>query len=272
MPAEAARPTRRVTLAVALIVKNEAQNLAACLDSVAGWVDEIVILDSGSTDATEQIARRYTQAFYTSSDWPGFGPQRQRAQTHVTADWILWLDADERVTPELRASIQAVLQNPPDNTIYQVARLSWAFGQFIRHCGWYPGHVERLHPRGLTQYDNALVHESLVLPPAPGLQRCRVICCTLPTPRSMSICVNRQATPLPGQNSGPPPAKRGRLPPPPCMRPRVFSEPIFCAWAYWMAGLAFCCRSWLPNRSSTNMPACGPAPGRPSRRADSAQA
>jgi (heptosyl)LPS beta-1,4-glucosyltransferase len=170
MPAEAAHPTRRVTLAVALIVKNEAQNLAACLDSVAGWVDEIVILDSGSTDATEQIARRYTQAFYSSTDWPGFGPQRQRAQTHVTADWILWLDADERVTPELRASIEAVLQNPPDNTIYQVARLSWAFGQFIRHCGWYPGHVERLHPRTLTQYDNALVHESLVLPPGAKLE------------------------------------------------------------------------------------------------------
>lgn len=164
MPAEAAQPTRRATLAVALIVKNEAQHLAACLDTVAGWVDEIVILDSGSTDATEQIARRYTQAFHTSSDWPGFGPQRQRAQEYVTADWILWLDADERVTPELRASIEAVLQAPPPNTIYQVARLSWAFGQFIRHCGWYPGHVERLHPRALTQYDSALVHESLVLP------------------------------------------------------------------------------------------------------------
>ncbi len=170
MPADPATATRRVTLAVALIVKNEAQNLAACLDSVKGWADEIVILDSGSTDETEQIARHYTQAFHTAADWPGFGPQRQRAQTHVTADWILWLDADERVTPQLRASIDEVLQNPPANTIYQVARLSWAFGQFIRHCGWYPGYVERLHPRTLTQYDNALVHESLVRPAGTHLE------------------------------------------------------------------------------------------------------
>ena len=170
MPAESGHAPRRVTLAVALIVKNEAQHLAACLDSVAGWADEIVILDSGSTDATEEIARRYTQAFYTSPDWPGFGPQRQRAQTHVTADWILWLDADERVTPQLRASIDAVLQDPPADTLFQVARLSWAFGQFIRHCGWYPGYVERLHPRALTRYNDALVHESLVLPPGAQLK------------------------------------------------------------------------------------------------------
>ncbi len=161
---------RAVTLAVALIVKNEAQNLAASLDSVTGWADEIVILDSGSTDETEQIARRYTQAFYTATDWPGFGPQRQRAQTYVTSDWILWLDADERVTPELRASIDAALQVPPSNTIYQVARLSWAFGRYIRHCGWYPGYVERLHPRALTQYDDSLVHESLVRPPGMRLE------------------------------------------------------------------------------------------------------
>ncbi len=164
---------RAATLAVALIVKNEAQNLAACLESVSGWADEIVILDSGSTDATEDIARRFTQSFHRSEDWPGFGPQRQRAQTYVTSDWILWLDADERLTPPLRASIDQVLASPPANTIYRVARLSWAFGQFIRHCGWYPGYVERLHPRALTQYDNALVHESLVLPAGSRLETLR---------------------------------------------------------------------------------------------------
>lgn len=97
------------TLSVAMIVKNEAQDLAACLETVNGWVDEIVILDSGSTDTTPQIAAEYNAKFYTNTDWQGFGKQRQLAQQYVTGDYVLWLDADERVTEELKQSIlQAV--------------------------------------------------------------------------------------------------------------------------------------------------------------------
>jgi (heptosyl)LPS beta-1,4-glucosyltransferase len=149
------------TLAVALIVKNEAQHLQACLDTVHGWVDEIVILDSGSSDATEEVARQYTDKFYSNHQWPGFGPQRRLAQSYVESDFLLWLDADERVTPELQASIlRAVNANQP-NTVYQFARLSWVFGRFIRHCGWYPDRVLRLYPTRLTQYDESLVHEKV---------------------------------------------------------------------------------------------------------------
>lgn len=156
--------TPKTTLAVALIVKNEGAILGACLDSVKDLADEIIILDSGSTDDTEAVARRYTDKFYVNQPWPGFGPQRQVAQRYITADWVLWLDADEHVTPELAASIRAVLAKPPENTVYAVARLTWAFGQFIRHSGWYPGYVERMYPTKLTHYNDSLVHESVIIP------------------------------------------------------------------------------------------------------------
>ncbi|MDF5316908.1 glycosyltransferase family 2 protein, partial [Vibrio parahaemolyticus] len=112
------------TLAVALIVKNEEKHLKACLDTVKGWVDEIVILDSGSTDRTEEIARQYTDKFYTNLDWPGFGKQRQLAQQYVTADYVLWLDADERVTDELRQDILDVINQHSDQNVYSVNRLT----------------------------------------------------------------------------------------------------------------------------------------------------
>ncbi|EOW9199393.1 glycosyltransferase family 2 protein [Vibrio cholerae] len=154
------------TLAVALIVKNEARHLDKCLQTVHDWVDEIVVLDSGSHDETEQVARRYTEKFYVNAKWPGFGPQRQLAQSYVQSDYVLWLDADERVTPELKQSIlQAVAANKPD-TLYQFARLSWVFGRFIRHSGWYPDRVLRLYPTQLTRYNDSLVHEKVHVEPS----------------------------------------------------------------------------------------------------------
>lgn len=152
------------TLAVALIVKNEAKHLQACLETVAGWVDEIVILDSGSSDDTELIARRFTDKFFVNKDWQGFGPQRRLAQSYITADYVLWLDADERVTPELKTSIlQAIRQDLP-NTVYQIDRLTTAFGKKIRYSGWSPDWVTRLYRTQATQYNTALVHESVEIP------------------------------------------------------------------------------------------------------------
>ncbi|QFT08540.1 glycosyltransferase family 2 protein [Vibrio sp. THAF190c] len=149
------------TLAVALIVKNEAKNLDACLKTVAEWVDEIVILDSGSTDETEKVARKYTEKFHVNKDWPGFGPQRRLAQEYVESDFVLWLDADERITDELKVSIQQAVEKNEPNTLYSICRLSWVFGRYIRHCGWYPDRVVRLYPTQLTQYDGSLVHEKV---------------------------------------------------------------------------------------------------------------
>lgn len=153
----------RPTIAAALIVKNEADNLADCLASL-DWADEIVILDSGSTDDTQKIAEAAGARFFTNTDWPGFGPQRQIAQQYVNSEWIFWIDADERVTPELKQSIMRVLDHPTSDTVYSIPRLSWVFGRFIRHCGWYPDRVLRLYPKALTQYDDSLVHEKVHTP------------------------------------------------------------------------------------------------------------
>ncbi|MDD9156000.1 glycosyltransferase family 2 protein [Aliivibrio sp. S4TY2] len=157
-------PTTSPTLAVALIVKNEEKHLKACLESISDWVDEIVIMDSGSTDSTETIAREFTDKFIVNDKWPGFGPQRQLAQQHITSDYVLWLDADERVTPELKADIQKAVASNNPNTAYKVNRLSDAFGKFIYHSGWSPDWVVRLYKTSETQYNSALVHEKVEIP------------------------------------------------------------------------------------------------------------
>ncbi|MGL0820593.1 glycosyltransferase family 2 protein [Vibrio vulnificus] len=152
------------TLAVALIVKNEAANLDACLKTVEGWVDEIVILDSGSSDETEAVARRYTDKFFVNTEWPGFGPQRRLAQQYVESDYVLWLDADERVTPELKASIQQALRTAQQHSVFKLVRLNYFLGKAIRHCGWYPEYVVRMHHTQFTTYNDNLVHEKIVIP------------------------------------------------------------------------------------------------------------
>src|SRR5690554_4808920 len=97
-----------MSIAAVLIVKNEQDHLPACLESLA-WVDEIVVVDAGSTDRTREVAREFTDRVVMKDDWQGFGVQRQRAEALVESDWILMVDADERVTPELRESLQAAV-------------------------------------------------------------------------------------------------------------------------------------------------------------------
>lgn len=151
-----------MSLAAVLIVKNEAAHLRACLETVS-WADEIVVLDAGSNDATYEIAREFTDKVAVNADWQGFGIQRQRAEAMVVSDWVLMIDADERVTPELRENIQKAIA-AEESAIYTLPRLSWCFGDFIRHSGWYPDRVARLYPRGKASYDAALVHEKLQNP------------------------------------------------------------------------------------------------------------
>lgn len=146
-------------LSVVIITKNEAELLPGALDSVR-WADEIVVFDSGSTDATTDVARQHGAQVYQAKDWVGFGKQRQRAQTFATGDMILMIDADERVTPELRDTIEKVIKKPASDTVYSICRNNFFIGRFMRHSGWYPDRVMRLYPRRLNYNDN-LVHESL---------------------------------------------------------------------------------------------------------------
>ncbi|WP_295900255.1 glycosyltransferase family 2 protein [uncultured Vibrio sp.] len=154
--------TKRATIAAVIITKNEEGSLRDCLESLR-WVDEIVIVDSGSTDQTEAIAKEYTEHFYINDEWPGFGKQKQLAQSYASSDWVLAVDADERIDETLRDNILQMLENPPENTVYNLNELTWVFGRFLKHSGWYYRHV-RLYPNQLTQYNDNLVHESVVLP------------------------------------------------------------------------------------------------------------
>ena len=140
------------TISVAMIVKNEAADLAQCLNTVKDWVDEIIIVDSGSTDNTQEIAEQYGAKFYSHPDWPGFGKQRQRAQQYVTSDYVLWLDAGERVTPELRESIQQAVQQGTPNTVYDIPRLSKndPNGNFTTASDWYLENASYLRLKNIT--------------------------------------------------------------------------------------------------------------------------
>ncbi|WP_058913709.1 glycosyltransferase family 2 protein [Entomohabitans teleogrylli] len=147
-------------LSVVLIVRDAADLLPDCLASVA-WADELVVLDSGSQDATLAIAREAGAQVYVREDWQGYGVQRQRAQQYASGDYILMIDADERVTPELADAIRSVLTAPAAGAVYSIARRNLFLGRFMRHSGWYPDRVIRLYPREQYRYNDNQVHESL---------------------------------------------------------------------------------------------------------------
>lgn len=147
-------------LSVVIIAKNEEQHLPACLAS-ASFADEIVVLDGGSTDRTAEIARSMGAKVDTVDLWNGFGPQKNRALALATQDWVLSLDADEEVSPELQAEIGAAMRAPKADC-YAIPRLSEFCGRFLRHSGWYPDYVLRLFKRGTARFSDALVHERLI--------------------------------------------------------------------------------------------------------------
>ena len=151
-------PINVPSLSVILITRNEAANIRECLRSVE-WADEIIVVDSGSTDDTVDLAREMGARVY-QHDWPGFGPQKTRALGYATKEWVFSIDADERVTPELRAEIEhAMLKGEADG--YSCPRLSQFCGTFIRHGGWYPDYVLRLFKRDAGRFSDSLVHEKV---------------------------------------------------------------------------------------------------------------
>lgn len=148
-------------ISVTIITKNEEENIGRCLDSIT-WADEIVVLDSGSTDATVEICRRYTNKVY-ETDWIGFGQQKNRALKHASGEWILSLDADEWITQELREEIQAAISNPGNYSAFGIPRLSSYCGQYIRHSGWWPDYVVRLCRREMARFSEQIIHEKMIV-------------------------------------------------------------------------------------------------------------
>ena len=146
-------------LSVAIITLNEERNLAECLTSVA-FADEIVVVDGGSRDHTCEIARAAGARVIEERDWQGFGVQKNRAIDACSGDWVLSIDADERVPQNLRAEIQTVLRNSAFD-VYEIPRSSYYCGRFMLHSGWWPDYVRRLFRRGTARFSPAPVHESL---------------------------------------------------------------------------------------------------------------
>jgi glycosyltransferase involved in cell wall biosynthesis len=157
-----------VKLTVTVITLNEAANVERALESVA-WADEVIVIDSGSTDATVEIARRHATRVEVL-DWPGYGAQKNRAADMAANDWILSIDADERVTPELAGEIREVLEHP-DAGGYRIPRVTWYLGRWIRSTDWYPDPQLRLYDRRVARWNLRQVHESVDLPDPPGRLR-----------------------------------------------------------------------------------------------------
>ena len=136
---------------------NEEDNIAAALESVR-WADEILVVDSDSADRTVEIARRYTDRVI-QHPFASHGAQHNYADSLCTHDWVLALDADERVTPELAAEIQRVRAQGTAQDGFRMARRAWYLGRWIRHSGWYPDWQTRLYRRAVTRWDGEPPHE-----------------------------------------------------------------------------------------------------------------
>ena len=145
-------------IAAIVITKNEAQEIADCLQTL-DFCHQIWVVDAESTDATAEIARRYTPQVVVRP-WQGYARARNWAIDQATGDWILALDADERVSPSLRKEILETLDDPPADA-YLIPRRLYFCGSRLRHGGSYPDRQLRLFKRGSGRYNDRLVHESV---------------------------------------------------------------------------------------------------------------
>lgn len=165
--------TDRPRLSAIVIAKNEAADLPDCLASLA-FCDEIVVVDSGSSDATVAIARAAGAVVRVTEDWPGFGLQKQRALDLATGDFVLSVDADERIPADLAEAIRAAIARG-DRAGWRINRRSTFLGRFLLHGGWYPDRVLRLARRDVAHFTPDCVHERMEVDGAIGDLACDMI-------------------------------------------------------------------------------------------------
>lgn len=148
-------------LSVTIITLNEEHDIRECLESVL-WADEILVVDAYSTDRTVEICREVTHRVYRKP-WQGFAPQKEFALEQAIHPWVLSIDADERVSPELRREIEDLLVTEPVHDGYAIPRRSYFLGKWIKHGGWYPGYQLRLFRRERARLSDVLVHEGFLV-------------------------------------------------------------------------------------------------------------
>jgi glycosyltransferase involved in cell wall biosynthesis len=154
-------------LSVIVITRNAEPTIRRCLESAA-WADELVVVDSGSTDATREIARALGARVTVTEDFPGHGPQKNRALAAACGEWVLSLDSDEWVTPELRAEIEAAIASPGGKVAFRMPRRSSFCGRFMRHSGWWPDYVTRVFRREAARFSEDHAHDRLIVNGAIG--------------------------------------------------------------------------------------------------------
>jgi glycosyltransferase involved in cell wall biosynthesis len=145
-------------ISATIITRNEEANIAACIKSL-NWVDEIIVLDSGSTDKTVDVARQYTDKIFVET-WRGQGFQKNRAVELAQGPWIISVDADERVSPELAVEIRQAIEHDP-SAAFAMRRKNFYQGKWVRHCGWWPDWVKRVFRKGTARFSEDIIHDSL---------------------------------------------------------------------------------------------------------------
>ena len=150
----------RQTISAVVITRNEEAVIRRCVESLA-WADELIVMDSGSTDRTVDICRELGANVF-DADWQGPATQRNRGMERAAGEWILALDADEWVSDELRREIEATLAASPPAVAYRIPRLSSYCGRPMRHGGWWPDYVSRLFRRDAARFEGGIVHDRLV--------------------------------------------------------------------------------------------------------------
>jgi glycosyltransferase involved in cell wall biosynthesis len=153
-------------ISVCIITLNEEQNLSRALSSLSGVADEIVVVDSGSTDRTEAVAREHGAAFFPRT-WTNYAEQKNFAADHASNEWVFSMDADEEMSSLLHTSLLEWKTRQPERDVYEVSRKTWYLGAWIKHSGRYPDFQRRLYRRGSAQF-SGLIHESLRFPGKPG--------------------------------------------------------------------------------------------------------
>jgi len=148
-------------LSVIIITKNAGISIKSCLESVK-FAEEIIVLDSGSTDDTVAICQTYTDKVYVT-DWPGYGKQKNRALAMAKGDWVLSLDADEYLSSELAQTIRELIQKPSEYVAYALHRRSSFCGKFIKYGDWSNDYCLRLFKRGHAQFEEIALHERLLV-------------------------------------------------------------------------------------------------------------
>ena len=179
-------------LSVAIITLNEEANIRRTLESIR-WADEIIVLDSGSTDRTVSICREFTDLVF-QQDWLGYGKQKNAAIDRAGGDWVLSLDADEPIEPALADEIRAIMASPDARDGYRIPRKTFFLGRWVRHGGWYPDYNLRLFRKGKGRFSERVVHESVTVDGTIGATRHAILHYAYPDLSSYLASINRYSS------------------------------------------------------------------------------